>query len=166
MAANCGKPRRPSCCEFWTSSSGLPTFPKRRWKSAAACFAEAEPCWFPQVTAGGSNDRGRTHRGKPPTTSAIRRNHREDYAEYVRGSDIASFDIYPEAHDSPAVAGKLWFVPQGVGRLIQWAGPDRIVWNCIECTRIENSDHKATPRQVRCEVWIAAGFGPPKLGRN
>jgi len=27
-----------------------------------------------------------------------------------------SIDIYPEAHDSPAVAGKLWFVPQGVGR--------------------------------------------------
>ena len=38
----------------------------------------------------------------------IRRNHPEDYAEYVRGSDIASFDIYPEAHDSPAVAGRLW----------------------------------------------------------
>ena len=38
----------------------------------------------------------------------IRRNHAEDYAEYARGSDIASFDIYPEAHDSPAVAGRLW----------------------------------------------------------
>jgi hypothetical protein len=40
----------------------------------------------------------------------IRRNHPEDYAEYVRGSDLASFDIYPVAHDSPVVAGKLWFV--------------------------------------------------------
>jgi len=89
----------------------------------------------------------------------IRRNHPEDYAEYVKGSDIASFDIYPVAHDSPVVAGKLWFVPQGVERLIKWAGPDRIVWNCIECTRIENPDHKATPRQVRCEVWMSLIHG-------
>jgi hypothetical protein len=85
----------------------------------------------------------------------VRENHPEDYAEYVKGSDIASFDIYPVAHDNPAVAGKLWFVPQGVKRLTQWAGPDRIVWNCIECTRIENPDHKATPHQVRCEVWMS-----------
>ena len=53
----------------------------------------------------------------------IRRNHLEDYAEYVRGSDIASFDIYPEAHDSPVVAGKLRFVPQRVERLSKWAAP-------------------------------------------
>jgi hypothetical protein len=89
----------------------------------------------------------------------VRRNHPEDYAEYVKGGDIASFDIYPVAHDSPAVAGKLWFVPQGVERLIQWAGPDRIVWNCIECTHIQNPDHKATPRQVRCEVWMSLIHG-------
>jgi hypothetical protein len=89
----------------------------------------------------------------------IRRNHPEDYAEYVKGSDIASFDIYPVAHDSPVVAGKLWFVPQGVEQLIKWAGPDRIVWNCIECTRIQNADHKATPRQVRCEVWMSLIHG-------
>jgi len=88
-----------------------------------------------------------------------RRNHPEDYAEYVQGSDIASFDIYPVAHDDPAVAGKLWFVPQGVERLIHWAGPERIVWNCIECTRIGNPDHKATPQQVRSEVWMSLIHG-------
>jgi hypothetical protein len=89
----------------------------------------------------------------------VRRNHPEDYAEYVKGSDIASFDIYPVAHDNPAVAGKLWFVPQGVERLVQWAGPDRLVWNCIECTRIQNPNHKATPRQVRGEVWMSLIHG-------
>ena len=89
----------------------------------------------------------------------VRRNHAEDYAEYVQGSDIASFDIYPVVHDSPAVAGKLWFVPQGVERLIKWAGPDRLVWNCIECTRIGNPDRKATPHQVRCEVWMSLIHG-------
>ena len=55
----------------------------------------------------------------------IRRNHPEDYAEYVKGSDIASFDIYPVAHDSPVVADKLRFVLQRVGRMIQWAAPKR-----------------------------------------
>jgi hypothetical protein len=89
----------------------------------------------------------------------IRRNHAEDYADYVQGGDIASFDIYPVAHDSPAVAGKLWFVPHGVERLITWAGPDRLVWNCIECTRIGNPVHKATPHQVRCEVWMSLIHG-------
>jgi hypothetical protein len=89
----------------------------------------------------------------------IRRNHSEDYVEYVKGSDIASFDIYPVVHESPMVAGKLWFVSQGVDRLVQWAGPDRIVWNCIECTRIQNSDHRATPHQVRCEVWMSLVHG-------
>ncbi|HEV7924201.1 MAG TPA: hypothetical protein VGR14_02530, partial [Verrucomicrobiae bacterium] len=89
----------------------------------------------------------------------VRRNHPEDYAEYVKGSDIASFDIYPVAHDDPAIAGKLWFVPQGVERLIKWAGPERIVWNCIECTRIGNPDHKATPQQVRSEVWMSLIHG-------
>jgi hypothetical protein len=89
----------------------------------------------------------------------VRQNHPEDYDQYVKGSDIVSFDIYPVAQDSPAVAGKLWFVPHGVERLVQWAGPDRIVWNCIECTRIENPDHKATPRQVRCEVWMSLIHG-------
>jgi hypothetical protein len=88
-----------------------------------------------------------------------RRNHPEDYAQYVKGSDIASFDIYPAVHGAPAVAGKLWFVPEGVQRLVQWAGPDRIVWNCIECTRIGNPRHKATPQQVRCEVWMSLIHG-------
>jgi hypothetical protein len=29
----------------------------------------------------------------------VRRNHPEDYPEYVKGCDIASFDIYPVVHD-------------------------------------------------------------------
>jgi hypothetical protein len=89
----------------------------------------------------------------------VRKNHPEDYAEYVKGCDIASFDIYPVVHDNPEVAGKLWFVPQGVERLVHWAGPDRIVWNCIECTHIGNPDHKATPQQIRCEVWMSLIHG-------
>lgn len=89
----------------------------------------------------------------------VRRNHPEDYPEYVKGCDIASFDIYPVVHDEPAVAGKLWFVAQGVERLVQWAGPERSAWNCIECTRIHQPRTKATPEQVRAEAWMSLIHG-------
>lgn len=89
----------------------------------------------------------------------VRRNHPEDYPDYVQGCDIASFDIYPAAHDKPEVAGKLWFVARGVERLVQWAGPERVVWNCLECTRIANPTRKATPHQVRAEVWMSLIHG-------
>jgi hypothetical protein len=85
----------------------------------------------------------------------VRRNHPEDYAEYVQGCDIASFDIYPACHDHPDVAGKLWFVADGVTRLRKWAGDERAVWNCIECTHISNPNAKATPEQVKAEVWMS-----------
>ena len=85
----------------------------------------------------------------------VRRNHPEDYPEYIKGCDIASFDIYPACHDHPDVAGKLWMVADGVRRLKDWAGPDRPVWNCIECTHISNPKAKATPPQVKAEVWMS-----------
>ena len=85
----------------------------------------------------------------------VRRNHPEDYPEYLKGCDIASFDIYPVVHDHRDVQGKLEFVAHGVDRLRKWAGPERVVWNCIECTHIENPDRKATPSQVRSEVWMS-----------
>ena len=85
----------------------------------------------------------------------VRRNHPEDYREYVKGCDIASFDIYPVVHDSAEVAGKLEYVARGVERLVQWTGKDKLVWNCIECTHISNESAKATPQQVRAEVWMS-----------
>lgn len=89
----------------------------------------------------------------------VRRNHPEDYPEYVKGCDIASFDIYPVVHEKPEVAGKLEFVAKGVERLRQWAGDERFVWNCIECTHISNAETKATPQQVRAEVWMSLIHG-------
>ena len=89
----------------------------------------------------------------------VRTNHPEDYPEYVKGCDIASFDIYPAAHSSPQVAGKLWYVARGVERLVKWTEGENIVWNCIECTRINNPKSKATPKQVRCEVWMSLIHG-------
>jgi hypothetical protein len=89
----------------------------------------------------------------------VRRNHPEDYPRYVKGCDVASFDIYPVVHDSPEVTGKLEFVARGVERLAKWAGGDKPVWNCVECTRISNPNTKATPKQVRSEVWMALIHG-------
>ncbi len=85
----------------------------------------------------------------------VRTNHPEDYPEYIQGSDIVSFDIYPACHDHPDVAGKLWFVADGVTRLREWSEDRKPVWTCIETTRIGNENAIATPRQVRAEVWMA-----------
>jgi hypothetical protein len=89
----------------------------------------------------------------------VRTRHPEDYPEYVKGSDIASFDIYPAVHDHPDVAGKLWYVANGVSRLKEWAGPTRQVWNCIEASRIDNVKTKPTPAQVKAEVWMSLVHG-------
>jgi hypothetical protein len=89
----------------------------------------------------------------------VRTNHPEDYPLYIPGCDIVSFDIYPACHDNPQVAGKLWYVAAGVERLIQWSQGKKIVWNCIECTRIGNDKNKATPSQVNSEVWMSIIHG-------
>jgi len=93
----------------------------------------------------------------------VRRNHPEDYPRYIKGCDIVSFDIYPVVHRSPEVAGKLWYVARGVERLVEWSGGRKIVWNCIECTRIQHPTAKPTPRQVRAEVWMSLIHGSQGL---
>lgn len=85
----------------------------------------------------------------------VRTNHPEDYPEYAQGADIVSFDIYPGCHTHPDVAGKLWFVADGVRRLRGWTDDKKPVWTCIECTRIDNVNAKASPHEVRAEVWMA-----------
>ena len=92
-----------------------------------------------------------------------RTNHPEDYPAYMEGCNIASFDIYPVVHDKPEVAGKLEFVARGVDRLCEWGKGRRIVWNCIECTRISNVNVKPTPAQVRSEVWMSLIHGSQGL---
>ncbi len=89
----------------------------------------------------------------------VRSNHPEDYPEYLKGCDIASFDIYPAVHDRKEVAGNLWFVARGVERLVNWTEGRKPVWNCIECTHIGNPNRKATPHEVRAEVWMSLIHG-------
>jgi hypothetical protein len=89
----------------------------------------------------------------------VRTRHPEDYPAYVQGCDIVSFDIYPVVHSHPEVAGHLDYVARGVQRLVQWTKGEKVVWNCIECTRISHPAAKATPRQVQCEVWMSLIHG-------
>jgi hypothetical protein len=85
---------------------------------------------------------------------------REDYHTYVKGGDIVSFDVYPVVGiGKPDGENYLWYVAKGVERLVQWTGGRRIIWNCIECTRISEEKAKATPHQVRAEVWMSLIHG-------
>ena len=88
-----------------------------------------------------------------------RNHHPEDYPEYLKGCDIASFDIYPVNHNSREVHGNLWFVANGVERLEQWGQGRKPVWNCIECTAITNPKYRPAPQQVRAEVWMSLIHG-------
>jgi hypothetical protein len=88
----------------------------------------------------------------------VRSRHDEDYVEYCKGCDIASFDIYPVAQSDPKAHNRLDLIGQGVERLIKFAGGQKPVWNCIECTRIDG-EGKASPKQVKAEVWIALTHG-------
>ena len=89
----------------------------------------------------------------------VRSRHPEDYPLYMKGSDIVSFDIYPVVHDNAEVKGKLWMVANGVDRLVKWSNGQQVVWDCIECTHIGNAQLKATPQQVRNEVWASIIHG-------
>lgn len=83
-----------------------------------------------------------------------------DYETYVKGADIVSFDVYPIAGlDRPNAVDFMWFVGAGVERLVKWTGGKKIVWNCLECTRIENGVRKATPEQVRAQAWMGIIHG-------
>jgi len=82
-----------------------------------------------------------------------------DYPRYIKGTDIASFDVYPVAGlGKPDGENYLWYVAKGVTRLTGWAAGRQTVWNYIECTHI-GSDRQPTPSQVRSEVWMSLIHG-------
>jgi hypothetical protein len=88
----------------------------------------------------------------------VRTNHPEDYPEYLKGCDIASFDIYPVASTNEPVQGNLWYVGEGVRRLNEWSQGSKPVWAVIETTNIKGPN-RPTPAQVRSEVWMALIHG-------
>ena len=85
----------------------------------------------------------------------IRTNHPEDYPEYIKGSDIVSYDIYPVNSNHADVQNKLHLVPFGVERLRQWSDDEKIVWNVIECTQYGRGGRRPTPHEVKAQAWMS-----------
>jgi len=82
------------------------------------------------------------------------------YPDYIKGADIVSFDVYPVTNiGKPDGENYLWYVAQGVDRLVKWSHGERIVWNALECTHIDNPKAKVTPAQLRAEVWMSLVHG-------
>jgi hypothetical protein len=84
--------------------------------------------------------------------------HSEHYAEYIRGADIVSYDVYPVNSKYP-----LWWVGEGVERLRKWANYEKPVWNWIESSAIQG-DRKPSPAQIRAEVWMSIIHGSMGIG--
>ena len=93
----------------------------------------------------------------------VRTNHPEDYAEYIKGGDVISFDIYPVNASHADVKNKLHLVPFGVDRLRQWTKGEKIIWNCIECTQYGKEGRRPTPHEVKAEVWMSLVHGSQGL---
>jgi hypothetical protein len=84
----------------------------------------------------------------------------DDYLTYVKAGDMISFDVYPVASLDE---NKLWYVPKGVDRLLTCSGGKKIVWNCIEASRIDNEKTMVTPAQLRSEIWMSLVHGSTGL---
>ncbi len=96
--------------------------------------------------------------------SACSKTHPGDYPDYIKGSDVISFDIYPSNSTDPNVQGKLWLVAKGVDNLMTWSGGKKPVWNWIECTGIDDPSGKPTPTEVKAEVWMSIVHGSMGIG--
>ncbi|MCW2955435.1 MAG: hypothetical protein JWO69_304 [Thermoleophilia bacterium] len=79
--------------------------------------------------------------------------HTEHYAEYAKGADVLSFDIYPV---NQRVAPKL--VATGVDNLRRWGG-GKPVWAFVETTAYEQGNGRPTARHVRAQAWMALVHG-------
>jgi hypothetical protein len=84
---------------------------------------------------------------------------------YLKGCDIASFDIYPVNTSDKVFKDKLWFVPKGIDSLKSWSNHAKPVWCWIESTRIgEDCPRKPTTSEVKTEVWMALIHGANGFG--
>jgi hypothetical protein len=82
----------------------------------------------------------------------------EHYAEYIHGTDIVSYDVYPVNSKYP-----LWWVGEGVSRLRKWANYEKPVWNWIESSAIQRGP-RPSPSQIRSEVWMSIIHGSSGIG--
>jgi hypothetical protein len=84
---------------------------------------------------------------------------------YLKGCDIASFNIYPVNSVEEEVRDQLWYVARGIDNLRAWSEDQKPAWCWIETTRIsEKSPRKPTPAEVRAQVWMALIHGARGFG--
>jgi hypothetical protein len=84
---------------------------------------------------------------------------------YLKGCDIASFDIYPVNNRDVETQNNLWYVPKGIDSLFSWTNNSKPVWCWIECTKIsEKNPRKPTTSEVKSEVWMALIHGANGVG--
>ncbi len=86
-----------------------------------------------------------------------------DYPEYILGSDVISFDIYPMDCERTNTCQDAWRVALGVDRLFGYAPQGHIVWNTIETSDICGNDRQATVEEIRAEVWMSIIHGAKGL---
>lgn len=86
--------------------------------------------------------------------------YKESTNGYLKGCDIASFDIYPVNNSDAESHNNLWFVPKGIDSLRSWTYYKKPVWCVIECTKISpRNPRKPTTMEVTSEVWMAIIHG-------
>ena len=84
---------------------------------------------------------------------------------YLKGCDIASFDVYPVNSREEEVKNSLWYVAKGIDNLEEWSHYSKPVWCWIETSRIsERAERKPTPEEVKSEVWMALIHGATGFG--
>jgi hypothetical protein len=82
-----------------------------------------------------------------------------DYPKYIEGANIISYDLYPVNNSLP-----LWWVARGIDRLRAWAHYKKPVYEWFETTRINSSDPRPTPEDVKAEVWLSIIHGALGIG--
>ncbi|MGE5429274.1 MAG: hypothetical protein ACM3O8_15380, partial [Methylococcaceae bacterium] len=71
------------------------------------------------------------------------------YPQYLKGCDIASFDIYPVNSEDTIIKDKLWMGAKGIDSLKRWTDNRKPVYTWIETTLIgKESPRKPTPQEV------------------
>ena len=84
---------------------------------------------------------------------------------YLKGCDLASFDIYPVNSREPQVKNNLTYVAKGIQNLIEWSNYSKPMWCWIETSKISKSaERKPTPAEVKSEVWMALIHGAKGVG--
>lgn len=86
---------------------------------------------------------------------------------YLKGCDIASFDVYPVNSHEKEVQNNLWYIAKGIDNLLEWSEHSKPAWCWIETTKIGDKGYgsrKPTPAEVKSQVWMALVHGASGIG--